>query len=124
MVRLSGEAESILGRAHIGMLAFRSARLPLVNPAAYSYAAGSLWMTTSRYAAKNVMARRDPRAAFFVDGGSRTGLMLGTLEVFDPLSLSNHVRAALAGQRLYLGMAAYALRHVPFVTRYMLDIAR
>ena len=86
-MRLSREAESILGKAHIGMLALRSARLPLVNPAAYSYAAGSLWMTTSRYAAKNVMARRDPRAAFFVDGGSRAVLMRGTLEVFDPLSL-------------------------------------
>src|SRR6266851_1737652 len=106
------------------MLALRSARLPLVNPAAYSYAAGSLWMTTSRYAAKNVMARRDPRAAFFVDGGSRAVLMRGTLEVFDPLSLSNQVRAALAGPGLYLGMAAYALRNVPFVTGYMLDIAR
>ncbi len=123
-MRLSREAESILGKAHIGMLALRSARLPLVNPAAYSYAAGSLWMTTSRYAAKNVMARRDPRAAFFVDGGSRAVLMRGTLEVFDPLSLSNQVRAALAGPGLYLGMAAYALRNVPFVTGYMLDIAR
>src|SRR5258708_17918266 len=81
-------------------------------------------MTTSRYAAKNLMARRDPRAAFFVDGGSRAVLMRGTLEVFDPLSLSNQVRAAVSGPGLYLGMAGYALRNVPFVTGYLLDIAR
>ncbi len=123
-MRLSREAQGILGRAQIGMLALRAARLPLVNPAAYSYAAGSLWMTTSRYAAKSLMVRRDPRAAFFVDAGSRAVLMRGTLEVFDPLSLSNQVRAALAGPGLYLGMAEYALRNIPFVTGYMLDIAR
>src|SRR5258708_32370927 len=81
-------------------------------------------MTASRYAAKNVMARRDPRVAFFVDGGSRAVLMRGTLEVFDPLSLSNLVRAALAGPGLYLGMAAYALRNVPFATGYLLRLAR
>ncbi len=85
------------------MLALRAARMPLVNPAAYSFATGSLWMTTSRYAAKNLLARRDPRAAFFVDAGSKGVLMRGTLEVFDPLSLSNQVRAALAGPGLYLG---------------------
>ena len=121
---MSREAQAILGRARIGMLALKAARLPLVNPAAYSFAAGSLWMTTSRYAAKNLLARRDPRAAFFVDAGSRGVLMRGTLEVFDPLSLNNQVRAALNGPGLYLGMAGYALRNVPFVAGYALDIAR
>jgi hypothetical protein len=123
-VRLSREAQAILSRAQIGMLALRATRLPLVNPAAYSFALGSLWMTTSRYAAKNLMARRDPRAAFFVDGGSQAVLMRGMLEVFDPLSLSNQVRAALAGPGLYLGMAEYALRNVPFVAGYLLDLTR
>ena len=50
--------------------------------------------------------------------------MRGTLEVFDPLSLSNQVRAALGGPGLYLGMAEYALRNVPFVAGYALDIMR
>jgi len=123
-VRFSREAQGILGRAQIGMLALRAARLPLVNPAAYSFAAGSLWMTTSRYAAKNLIARRDPRAAFFVDGGSKAVLIRGIIEVFDPLSLSNQVRAALAGPGMYLGMAEYALRNAPFVAGYLLDITR
>ena len=123
-VRLSREAQGILGRASIGMLALRAARLPLVNPAAFSFAAGSIWMTTSRYAAKNLMARRDPRAAFFVDGGSQAVLMRGTLEVFDPLSLSNQVRAALGGPGMYLGMAEYALRNLPFAAGYLMDITR
>jgi hypothetical protein len=123
-MRLSREAQTVLGRTQIGMLALRAARLPLVNPAAFSFAAGSLWMTTSRYAAKNLMAKRDPRAAFFVDGGSRAVLMRGTLEVFDPLSLSNQVRAALGGPGLYLGMAEYALRNIPFAAGYLLDLTR
>ena len=123
-MRFSREAQAIMGRSQIGMLALRGSRLPLVNPAAYSFAAGSLWMTTSRYAAKNLMARRDPRAGFFVDGGSRAVLMRGTLEVFDPLSLSNQVRAALGGPGLYIGMAEYALRNAPFVAGYLLDITR
>lgn len=104
------------------MLALRTARLPLVNPAAFSFAAGSVWMTTSRYAAKNLIARRDPRAAFFVDAGTQGVLMRGTLEVFDPLSLSNQVRAALGGPGLYLGMAEYALRNIPFAAGYLMDL--
>ena len=123
-MRLSREAQGILGQARIGMLALKAGRLPLVNPAAYSYAAGSLWMTTSRYAAKNMLARRDPRAAFFVDVGTQGVLLRGTLEVFDPLSLNNQMRAALAGPGMYLGMAEYALRNVPFVAGYLLDITR
>ena len=58
------------------MLALRSGRLPLVNPAVYSFAGGSLWMTTSRYAAKTIIAKRDPRAAFLVDVGAKAVLLL------------------------------------------------
>ncbi|HEY3193680.1 MAG TPA: hypothetical protein VGK42_00415 [Candidatus Dormibacteraeota bacterium] len=122
-MRLSREARNILGRARIGMLAMRAGRLPLVNPAAFSFAAGSIWMTTSRYAAKNLIARRDPRAGFFVDGGSKALLMRGTLEIYDPLSVGNQIRAALEGPGLYMGMAGYALRNAPFVAGYVLDLA-
>lgn len=123
-MRLNHEATSILGRARIGMLALKSGRMPLVNPAAFSYASGSLWMTTSRFAVKTVLARRDPRAAFFVDGGQRALLLRGVLEVFDPLSVGSQVRALLGGPGLYLGMTGYALKNAPFVAGYLLDIAR
>src|SRR5579864_6970588 len=96
-MKLTREASSILGRTSIGMLALRAGRLPLVNPAVFSFASGSLWMTTSRFAAKTMLARRDPRAAFLVDGGSRAVLVRGTIEVFDPLSISSQVRAMLDG---------------------------
>lgn len=122
-MQLTREAGEILGRTTIGMLALRSGRLPLVNPAVFSFAGGSLWMTTSRYAAKTVMAKRDPRAAFLVDGGSRAVLLRGTIEVFDPLNVSNQVRAMLEPGYL-LGIAGYALRNAPFVAGYVLDLAR
>jgi hypothetical protein len=123
-VRLSKEAGTILGGARIGMLALRSGRAPLVNPAAFSVASGYVWMTTSRFAVKTVLARRDPRAAFFVTSGSRAVLLRGTLEVFDPLSVTAQVRALLGGPALYLGMAAYALKNAPFVAGYLIDLAR
>jgi hypothetical protein len=123
-VKLTSEARAILGRAPIGMLALRAGRLPLVNPAAFHFAAGSLWMTTSRYATKIMSARHDPRAAFLVDGGARALLLRGTLEVFDPLSASNQVRAVLDGPGMYLGMAGYALKNAPYFAGYLLDIAR
>jgi hypothetical protein len=123
-VRLNSEARSILGRAPIGMLALRAGRLPLVNPAAFHFASGSLWMTTSRYAAKILSAKRDPRAAFLVDGGERALLLRGALEVFDPLSISNEVRALLDGPGLYLGMAGYALKNAPFFAGYLFDLTR
>lgn len=121
-MRLSREASEILGRSTIGMLALRAGRLPLVNPAVFSSAAGALWMTTSRYAAKTIIARRDPRAAFFVDGGDRSLLLRGALEVFDPLSIGSQVRAMLDGPGYLLGMAGYALRNAPYVAGYALDL--
>ncbi len=123
-MKLTSEASSILGRAAIGMLALRAGRSPLVNPAVFSFASGAIWMTTSRFAAKTVLARRDPRAAFLVDGGATAVLLRGALEVFDPLSLSNDVRAVLEGPGYFLGMAGYALRNVPFFAGYALDLMR
>ena len=123
-MKLTREASAILGGTTIGMLALRSGRLPLVNPAVFSFAQGSLWVTTSRYAAKTIIARKDPRAAFLVDGGRRAVLLRGTLEVFDPLNLSNDIRAILDGPAYFLGLAGYALRNAPFVAGYALDLAR
>ncbi len=123
-MKLTREAGAILGKTSIGMLALRSGRLPLVNPAVFSFAGGSLWMTTSRYAAKTIIARRDPRAAFLVDGGERAVLLKGALEIFDPLNLSNDVRAVLEGPAYFLGMAGYALRNAPFFAGYALDLMR
>jgi hypothetical protein len=123
-MRLTREARAILGQSPIGMLALRAGRLPLVNPAVFSFAAGSLWMTTSRFAAKTMLARRDPRAAFLVDGGSRAVLLRGAIEVFDPRSVSSQVRAMLDGPGYVLGMAGYALKNAPFVAGYVLDVTR
>ena len=123
-MKLTREASAVLGRATIGMLALRSGRSPLVNPAVFSFASGSIWLTTSRYAAKTVIARRDPRAAFLVDGGDKALLLRGAIEIFDPLSLSNDVRAVLDGPGYFLGMAEYALRNAPFFAGYALDIMR
>ena len=123
-MRLTRDAREILGQSPIGMLALRAGRLPLVNPAVFHFAAGSLWMTTSRYAAKTIMAKKDPRAAFLVDGGTRALLLRGAMEVFDPLSVSSQVRAALEGPGYFLGMAGYALKNAPFVAGYLLDLTR
>jgi hypothetical protein len=123
-MKLTNDARAILGQSSIGMLALRAGRLPLVNPAVFSFAGGSLWMTTSRFAAKTMLARRDPRAAFLVDGGSRALLLRGAIEVFDPLSVSNQVRAMLDGPGYVLGMAGYALKNAPFVAGYVLDVTR
>ncbi|HKW70629.1 MAG TPA: hypothetical protein VJP81_08595 [Candidatus Dormibacteraeota bacterium] len=123
-MKLTREASGILGRTTIGMLALRSGRSPLVNPAVFSFASGSIWMTTSRYAAKTVIARRDPRAAFLVDGGEKALLLRGTIEIYDPLSLSNDVRAVLNGPGYFLGMAGYAVRNAPFFAGYALDLMR
>lgn len=123
-MRLTNDARAILGQGSIGMLALRAGRLPLVNPAVFSFASGSLWMTTSRFAAKTMLARRDPRAGFLVDGGSRAVMVRGAIEVFDPLSISSQVRAMLDGPGYMLGMAGYALKNAPFVAGYVLDVTR
>src|SRR6202171_5664306 len=123
-MRLTKQAQDLLGQSPIGMLALRSGRFPLVNPAVFSFAAGSVWLTSPRLAAKTMLARRDPRAAFLVDSGSRALLLRGALEVYDPLSVSSQVRAMLDGPGYLLGMAGYALKNAPFVAGYLLDLAR
>lgn len=123
-MHLSKEAGAVLGGARIGMLALRTGRVPLINPAAYYYGSGSVWMTTSRFAVKTVLARRDPRAAFFVDGRTHSVLVRGTVEVYDPLSLSSQIRAVLGGPAVFAGMAGYTVKNVPFIAGYLLDLAR
>src|SRR5260370_41614763 len=100
------------------MVGVRAGRLPLVNPAVFSFASGSLWMTTSRFAAKTMLARRDPRAAFLVDGGARAVLVRGAIEVFDPLSIASQGRAMLDGPGYVLVMAGDALKNTPFASAH------
>jgi hypothetical protein len=121
-MRLNSDARAVLGHTPIGMLALRAGRLPVVNPAAFHFASGSLWMTTSRYAAKILSAKRDPRAAFLVDGGSQALLLRGALEVFDPLSVSSQIRAMVDGPGYFLGMTGYALKNASFFAGYLLDL--
>jgi hypothetical protein len=108
------------------MLAFSAGatRGPVVNPAAFYYSGDSVWITTSRYAAKLQLTRRDPRAAFLVDARGQSLLLQGLLEVYDLRSLSGQVKAALTGPRFYWSMAGYALKNAPFVAGYLLDLAR
>ena len=115
-VKLTRDARDILGQSPIGMLALRAGRFPLVNPAVFSFASGSIWMTTSRYAAKTLMARRDPRAAFLVDGGSRALLLFNAGPVAATLIADvrriglPHGRSRGGGRRRYVVRDLYAHR--------------
>ena len=119
---LGRDLERQLGQVRIGMLALNDGRHPLVNPAAFHYAAGSLWMTTSRYAVKLTMARRDPRVAFVVASGEHTLLFQGLLDAYDLRSPGGSVRAALDGPRFAWSVAGYALKNAPLVGGYLLDL--
>jgi hypothetical protein len=121
-VKLDANAVQLLGEARIGMLAVHGERLPLVNPAAFHYGSGSIWLTTSRNAVKVALARRDPRAAFMVDAGGWGLLLSGPLEVYDPRSISGQVRAALDGPRFYWGIAGYAVKNAGFAGGYLRDL--
>lgn len=121
---LEHDLEQRLGEVRIGMLALNDGRHPLVNPAAFHYAGGSIWMTTSRYATKLVMAKRDPRVGFAVATRDRSLLFQGLLETYDLVSLGGSLRAALDGPRFAWSMAGYALKNAPFVGGYLLDLAR
>ena len=125
---LDQSERELLARARIGMLAIGAARPPLVNPAAFHFGGGSLWMTTSRHATKLALARRDPRAAFLVapngDRGARGVLLQGVLETFDPLSLGSQLRAIAQGPRVGLGLAGYAVKNAAYIGGYLLDLTR
>lgn len=125
-VRLDQEQRELIAAARIGMLAI-AGRLPLVNPAAFHFGGGALWMTTSRHAAKLALARRDPRAAFLAQpaGRSAPGVLLqGMLEAYDPRSPSSQLRALALGPRLALSLAGYTLKNAAFIGGYLLDLAR
>jgi hypothetical protein len=121
-MRLDQESRHLLGGARIGMLALAAPGYPVVNPSAFTFSGDSVWMTTSRYAAKLGMARRDPRAAFMVARGERSVLFQGILEPYDPRSLSGAFRALVDGPRVALGMASYAFKNAAFIGGYMVDI--
>ncbi|HLH71561.1 MAG TPA: pyridoxamine 5'-phosphate oxidase family protein [Candidatus Dormibacteraeota bacterium] len=126
-MHLEPEQRRLLGRAQIGMLALRGSGSPLVNPAAFHFGGGALWMTTSRHAAKVALVRRDPRAAFLVSPPEEDGhslLLQGLLEVYDPFSLPSHLRAMAQGPGFALNLAGYALKNAAFVGGYLLDLLR
>src|SRR5580704_13968329 len=110
-----------VGLARIGMLAV-GARRPLVNPAAFNLASGSIWMTTSRHAVKARLLRRSPEAAFLVATGHQSLLFQGHLESYDPRSLTGPLKAMLGGPNLGFAVAGYVLRNAPFVGGYALDL--
>ncbi|HKF74632.1 MAG TPA: pyridoxamine 5'-phosphate oxidase family protein [Candidatus Dormibacteraeota bacterium] len=125
-MRLDPEQREVIAAARIGMLAV-AGRLPLVNPAAFHFGGGALWMTTSRHAAKLALARRDPRAAFLAQPAGRSShgvLLQGMLEAYDPRSPSSQLRALALGPRLALSLAGYTLKNAAFIGGYVLDLAR
>ena len=115
----------LLSQARIGILAINtgSRSSPLVNPAVFELAGDSLWMTTSRHAAKVSLARRDPRAAFLVDAGERAVHVDGNLEVYDLRSIAGSIQAAFDAPSFIRGMAGYSLKNAPFIGGYLFDIA-
>jgi hypothetical protein len=122
-VKLDPESRRILGTVPLGMLAVK-ASTPLVNPLAYHFDGEHVWMTTSRYATKLRLARRDPRAGFMVTYGERTVLLRGLLDVVDPRSVGGAVGAALEGPRFAFGLAGYGLKNLGFAAGYVVDLAR
>lgn len=122
-MQLDPGARRILRTARIGMLALAGGTFPVVNPAAFTYQAGAIWMTTSRYAAKLGMARKDPRASFIVDLEGRSVQLQGVLEVFDLRSVSGAVKAVFEGPSFGLSMAGYALKNAAFIGGYLVDLA-
>jgi hypothetical protein len=125
-MRLDKRSRELLAKARIGMLAFSAGagRPPLVNPAAFHYSAQSVWITTSRFAAKLSLARRDPRAGFLVDGPDESLLLQGLLDVFDLRSVSGQLRAALSGPAFYWSLGGYAMKNASYVGGYLMDLAR
>lgn len=125
-MRLDSEQRALLSAARIGMLAI-GARPPLVNPAAFHFGGGSLWMTTSRHAAKLTVARRDPRAAFLVTpeprGRAHGVLLQGLLEAYDPRSVGSQLRAVMQGPGFAFNLAGYAIKNAAFIGGYLLDLA-
>jgi len=105
------------------MLALQAGRFPLVNPAAFVYQGGSVWITTSRFAAKFALARRDPRACFLVTGGDRSVELQGLLEAYDVRSFAGALRAATDAPRFGLAMAGYTLKNAGYIGGYLVDLA-
>ncbi len=126
-MQLDPEEQALLSSARIGMLAIAS-RPPLVNPAAFHFGGGSVWMTTVRHAAKLALARRDPRGAFLVTPDPRSGahgvLLQGLLEAYDPRSARSQLRAVLQGPGFAFNLAGYALKNAAFIGGHLLDLPR
>jgi hypothetical protein len=117
------QVEELLSGTKIGVLAVRGLKFPLVNPAAFHFGGGSVWMTTSRHAIKIALARRNPRAAFLATGQENAVVIQGQLEAYDPLTVSGPLRAALDVARVAPGLLGYGIKNAPFLAGYLMDLA-
>ena len=107
------------------MLALRSGRTPLVNPAAFSFACRlavddhvALRGQDGACAARS--SRGIPRRRRFASGRCCAARSRSSTRSRS----RSQVRALLGGPALYLGMAGYTLKNAPFVAGYVLDLAR
>jgi hypothetical protein len=123
-MKLDAATKELLSGSRLGLLAITAGELPLVNPAAFHFGRGALWMTTSRHAAKVRLLRRDSRAAFLVTGPNRAAVLTGRLEEFDPLDLRSDVRAVFEGPGFAINLAGYAFKNARYVGGYLFDLLR
>ena len=121
-MELDAASRKLLSAARIGLLALTAGDYPLVNPAAFHYANGSVWMTTSRDAVKVALAKREPAASFLVQGDDDCILLEGAIELYDPRSIPAQVRAILEGPGFYASLAGYAIKNLEYIGGYLRDI--
>jgi hypothetical protein len=117
------QVEKLLSGTKIGMLAVPGLKFPLVNPAAFHFGGGSVWMTTSRYATKIALARRNPRGAFLATAQGNAVVIQGQLEAYDPLTVSGPLRAALDAPRVAPGLLGFGIKNASFLAGYLMDLA-
>jgi hypothetical protein len=122
--RVDKEDAELLRTGRIGMLALNGATTPVIGAQAYYHQDDSIWMTTSRYAQKVKLIRRNPRGSFLVTSPGASLLLQGLLELFDPRSISGQLRAAFNGPRFYTALAGYAAKNLPFIGGYLLELDR
>lgn len=123
-MKLSQSELDLLHRTRVAMLALNATGAPSVSAGAYYHSGDSIWMTTSRYAHKVRLIRRNPRGSLLVSRDGRSLLVQGLMEVFDLRSVGGQLRAALNGPRFYMGLAGYTVKNLPFIGGYLLELDR
>lgn len=116
------EIEAVLREGREAHVAVVTKGGPHVTPELYAWSGGRLWFWFAHTTLKARALRREPEAAVLVDGGDRSAVIEGTVDLVDVRHPTTLVGSPARGVRALVATGAYVLRNADDLAGFASDL--